>query len=56
MTKEFISYVLFKIIDLVLIDQQRVGKRRLHLMDIVNAKKRWTTIYWRVNKFFNRAT
>jgi hypothetical protein len=34
-------------IDLVLIDQS-VGKRSLHLMDTVNAKKRWTTIYWRV--------
>jgi hypothetical protein len=32
-------------IDLVLIDQQSVGKRSLHLMDTVNAKKRWTTIY-----------
>jgi hypothetical protein len=39
--------------DLVLIDQQSVGKRSLHLMDSVNAKKRWTTIYWRVNKFLN---
>jgi hypothetical protein len=38
-------------IDLVLIDQQSVGKRSLHLMDTVIAKKRWTTIYWRVNKF-----
>jgi hypothetical protein len=37
--------------DLVLIDQQSVGKRSLHLMDTVNAEKRWTTIYWRVNKF-----
>jgi hypothetical protein len=37
-------------IDLVLIDQQRVGKRILHLMGTVNEKKRWTTIYWRVNK------
>jgi hypothetical protein len=36
---------------LVLIDQQSVGKRSLHLMDTVNAKKRWTTIYWRA-KFF----
>jgi hypothetical protein len=27
-------------IDLVLIDQQIVGKRNLHLMDTVNAKKR----------------
>jgi hypothetical protein len=32
-------------IDLVLIDQQSVGKRGLHLMDSINAKKRWTTIY-----------
>jgi hypothetical protein len=39
------------IIHLVLIDQQSVGKRSLHLMDTVNAKKRWTTIYWRVNNF-----
>jgi hypothetical protein len=38
-------------IELVLIDQQSVGKRSLNLMDSVNAKKRWTTIYWRVNKF-----
>jgi hypothetical protein len=30
-------------IDLVLIDQQSVGKRSLHLMDTVNAKKRWAT-------------
>jgi hypothetical protein len=34
-----------------LIDQQSVRKRSLHLMDTVNAKKRWTIIYWRVNKF-----
>jgi hypothetical protein len=27
-------------IDLVLIDQQSLGKRSLHLMDTVNAKKR----------------
>jgi hypothetical protein len=38
-------------IDLVLVDQQNVGKRSLHRMDTVNAKKRWTTIYWRVNNF-----
>jgi hypothetical protein len=38
-------------IDLVLIDKQSVGKRSLHLMDTVNAKKRWMTIYWPVNKF-----
>jgi hypothetical protein len=37
-------------IELALIVQQSVGKRSLHLMDTVNAKKRWTTIYWRVNK------
>jgi hypothetical protein len=35
----FVSYL-----DLVLIDQQSVGKRSLHLVDTVNAKKRWTTI------------
>jgi hypothetical protein len=34
-------------IDLVL-DQQSMGKRSLHLMHTVNAKKRWR-IYWRVN-------
>jgi hypothetical protein len=27
-------------LDIVIIDQQRVGKRSLHLMDTVNAKKR----------------
>jgi hypothetical protein len=32
-------------IDLALIDQQSVGKRSLHLLDTVNAKKRWTTSY-----------
>jgi hypothetical protein len=37
-------------IDLVLIDPQSVGKRTHDLMDTVNAKKRWKTIYWRVNK------
>jgi hypothetical protein len=42
-------------IDLVLIDQQSVGKRSLHLMDTVNAKKRWTTIYWRVHKFLKES-
>jgi hypothetical protein len=42
-------------IDLVLIDQQSVGKRSLHLMNTVNAKKRWTTIYWRVNKFLKES-
>jgi hypothetical protein len=31
---------------MVLIDQQSVEKRSLHLMDTVNVKKRWTTIYW----------
>jgi hypothetical protein len=31
-------------IDLILIDQQRVGKRSLRLIVTVNAKKRWTTI------------
>jgi hypothetical protein len=42
-------------IDLVLIDQQSVGKRSLHLMDTVNAKKRWTPIYWRVNKLLKES-
>jgi hypothetical protein len=37
-------------IDLVLIDQQSVGKKSLHLMDTVNAKKRWTNIYGHVSK------
>jgi hypothetical protein len=41
--------------DLVLIEQQSVGKRSLHLMDNINAKKRWTTIYWRVNKFLKES-
>jgi hypothetical protein len=38
-------------IDLVLIDQQSVEKRNLHLMDTVNVKKRWMTNYWRVRYF-----
>jgi hypothetical protein len=42
-------------IDLVLIGQQSVRKRSLHLMDTFNAKKRWTTIYWRFNKFLKRS-
>jgi hypothetical protein len=42
-------------INLVLIDQQRAGKRSLHLMDTVNAKKRWTTIFWCVNKFLKES-
>jgi hypothetical protein len=41
----------FSLIDLVSIDPQSVGKRTHDLMDTVNAKKRWTTIYWRVNNF-----
>jgi hypothetical protein len=41
-------------IDLVLIDHQSVGKRSLFLMDTDNAKKRWTTVYWRVNKFLKK--
>jgi hypothetical protein len=36
-------------------DQQSVGKRSQHLMDTVNAKKRWTTIYWRVNKLLKES-
>jgi hypothetical protein len=43
-------------IDLVLIDAQSVGKRSLDLIDTVNARKRQTTIFWRVNKFENRVT
>jgi hypothetical protein len=42
-------------IDLVLIDHQSVRKRSLHLMDTVNTKKRWTIIYWRVNKFLKES-
>jgi hypothetical protein len=38
-------------IDLVLIDPQSVGKGTHDLMDTVNAKKRWKTICWRVNKY-----
>jgi hypothetical protein len=38
-------------IDLVLIDPQSVGKRTHDMMDPVNAKKRWKTICWRVNKY-----
>jgi hypothetical protein len=38
-------------IDLVLLNQQSVRKTSFHLMDTVNAKKRWTTIYWRVTIF-----
>jgi hypothetical protein len=49
------SAVIVITIDLVLIDQQSVGKRSLHLKDTVNAKKRWTTIYWRVNKFLKES-
>jgi hypothetical protein len=33
-------------IDLVLIDPESVGKRTHDLMDTVNAKKRWKTIYF----------
>jgi hypothetical protein len=40
-------------INLVLIDSQSVGKRTHDLMDTVNVKKRWKTIYWRVNKYLN---
>jgi hypothetical protein len=42
-------------IHLVLIDQQSVGKRNLHLMDTVNAKTRWTVIYPRVKKFLKES-
>jgi hypothetical protein len=43
--------ILSPAIDLVLIDPQSVGKRTHDLMDTVNAKKRWKTICWRVNKY-----
>jgi hypothetical protein len=43
--------VMVETIDLVLIDPQSVGKRTYDLMDTVNAKKRWKTICWRVNKY-----
>jgi hypothetical protein len=39
----------------ILQDQQSVGKRNLDLMDTVNAKKRWTTIYYRVKKFLKES-
>jgi hypothetical protein len=42
-------------IDLVLTDQQNIGKRRLHLKDTINAKKKWTTFYWRANKFLKES-
>jgi hypothetical protein len=42
-------------IDLVLIDQQSVGKRSHHLINTVNAKKKWTIIYWRVNKLLKES-
>jgi hypothetical protein len=45
------SINMFITIDLVLIDPQSVGKRPHDLMDTVNAKKRWKTISWRVNKY-----
>jgi hypothetical protein len=45
------SSILALITDLVLIDPQSVGKRTHDLMDTVNAKKRWKTICWRVNKY-----
>jgi hypothetical protein len=35
----------------LLIDPQSMGTRTHDLMHIVNAKKRWNTIYWRVNKY-----
>jgi hypothetical protein len=50
-----ISLIIVLPIDIVLIDQESVGKRSLQLMDTVNAKKRWTTIYWCVNKFFKES-
>jgi hypothetical protein len=43
-------------LEAIAIDQQSVGKRSLHLMDTVNAEKRWATIYWRVNNFWKKVT
>jgi hypothetical protein len=43
--------VLVRTIDFVLIDPQSVGKGTDDLIDTVNAKKRWKTICWRVNKY-----
>jgi hypothetical protein len=31
------------------------NRKSLHLMGTINAKKRWTTIYWRVNKFLKES-
>jgi hypothetical protein len=45
------SYKYVHTIDLVLIDQESAGKRSLHLVETVNAKKRWMTIYWRATIF-----
>jgi hypothetical protein len=45
-----------KTIDLVLTDQQSVWKAILHLLDTVNTKKRWKTIYWHVNNFWKLTT
>jgi hypothetical protein len=42
-------------IDLVLIDQQSVGKRSPHLMDTVNAKKRWTIILLACQQFLTES-
>jgi hypothetical protein len=39
------SYQVVLTIDIVIIDPQSVEKRSLDLMDTVNAKKRWITIY-----------
>jgi hypothetical protein len=51
----FPRFVSLLILSLWLIDQQSVGKRSLHLMNTANAKKRWKTIYWRVNKFLKES-
>jgi hypothetical protein len=48
---EFASIDTIRTIDLVLIDPQSVEKWTHDLMDTVNAKKRWKTICWRVNKY-----
>jgi hypothetical protein len=42
------------IIDLVLIDKQSVGKRSLHLMDSVNAKKKWNDRLLACQQIFER--
>jgi hypothetical protein len=50
-TSNKFNLVDYRPIDLVFIDQQNVGKKSVRQIDTVNAKKRWKTISWRVNKF-----